>query len=846
MNIQLFSVKPSIPPELRFLEDLSYNMWWCWNRDAINLFRRIDPQGWRDSGHNPLIFLSRIPQKRLESLATDEAYLNHLKNVEEDFRNAVKTSNTTDAPQGCVAYFSLEYGIHESIRIYSGGLGVLAGDHLKAASDMGLPLVAVGLMYRDGYFQQYLNSDGWQQESYHDIQIHQLPLVKAGGDTSQVRVDIPLPSGTLHAIVWRMEIGRIPLFLLDTNIPENPPDFRSISGKLYGGGRETRLRQELLLGIGGFKALHALGYSPCVCHMNEGHAAFLSLSRISHISRTQEVDLETAREIVHRTNVFTTHTPVPAGNETFSLDLAKPYLAAIELEVGIPRDQIIAWGQSDDGNAPTELSMTILGLKTAQYANGVSELHGQVSRRMWRHLWPSHTEDEVPIKHITNGIHVASWISDDNAALFDRNLGPGWKLHPASSEILSRVMQIPDEELWRAHELGRSRMIRVARDLLEQQLQTRNASRAELAAAKSSLDYDTLTVGFARRFATYKRGALLLKDMGRFEALLSNEDRPIQFVFAGKAHPEDEHGKEFIRQIVEFAHKANTRHRIMFIENYNINVARSLVQGVDVWLNTPRRPMEASGTSGMKAAANGVINLSILDGWWCEGYDKECGWAIGSGEEYDDPEYQDAVESHALYNLLENDVVPCFYDREHGDLPARWVHMMKASIRMALGFFTSHRMVAEYSSLYYSTALKEYETLMHGKVRRAVELVNQHKRFESLWGKIHIQSPVSEKAMSILHTGDTFSLTSVVTLGELSPDEVDVQVCYGLVDSRNKITSCHFEKMADYEQQADGQYVYSHELTCEASGRYGFTTRVTPAGADWARDIPGFVTWAEE
>jgi starch phosphorylase len=640
-------------------------------------------------------------------------------------------------------------------------------------------------------------------------------------------------------------MGCVPLYLLDANIPENPGDFREITAQLYSGDRRMRLRQELLLGIGGFRALTALGYEPHVCHINEGHAAFLALGRLEYLMQSRGLDLDTALEVVARTNVFTTHTPVPAGNETFPADLVRPHLQAALNGLGVPPDTILAWGQPADGGPGHEMSMTILGLRMAAHSNGVSHLHGRVARRMWSHLWPGRPEDEITIGHVTNGVHVSSWLSPDNTALYDRYLGPQWREHPADPRVLQQVLQIPDDELWRAHELNRSRMVRIVRDLMEKQYQARNAPRAEIEHAKAVLDHDTLTVGFARRFVTYKRGTLLLKDPQRLESLLTNEGRPVQIVFAGKAHPADDHGKDLIRQIVHFARTPNLRRRVVFVENYDIALGRSLVQGVDVWLNTPMRPQEACGTSGMKAAVNGVLNASVLDGWWCEGYHRDCGWAIGHGEEYDDIEYQNTVESQALYNLLENEIVPAFYDRPSGDLPGPWIKMMRASIQMALGRFTSQRMVAEYKSLFYDPACRQYEALLADDARQARGLVGQRARLHSLWGQVRLRTPAADKEISVLHVGDTFTVSTSVSLGQLKPEEVDVEVYHGPVDSQNRITQSHVEKMSIAEDHGGGNYTYRHEVTCPVTGRFGFTTRVIPRGEEWRGVIPGFLTWAD-
>lgn len=849
-KLQLFNVSPSIPEELRFLETLSCNMWWCWNSDAIELFRRIDSELWTEVGHNPRRLLGRVPQKRFEALAADEGFLRHIEEVKGHYHReveSVRSSAEKKLAHECVAYFSLEYGIHESVRTYSGGLGVLAGDHLKACSDLGLPLVGVGLLYRQGYFQQYLTPDGWQQERYPEHAVQHLPVEQVADRSGQhVQIAMPLPDGKLHAIIWRLNVGAVPLFLLDTNIPDNPPKLRGITAKLYDSDRETRLQQELLLGVGGFRALLAMGINPCACHINEGHAAFLGLARLAHMVRDQGLSLDTALEIVPRTGIFTTHTPVPAGNETFPVGLVKPYLDALEEETGIPAETVISWGQAPSNGNDQELSMTILGLRMSQHANAVSRAHGTIASKMWAHLWPGRPENEVPITHVTNGIHVPSWLSPDNELLFGRYLGPDWRHKPDVPKILKGVAQIPEEELWRAHELGRSRLVRTVRERMEHQARSRNATRDEIAAAKSVLDHDRLTIGFARRFATYKRATLLLRDPDRLTAMLTEKERPVQIVFAGKAHPADNHGKELIRQIVHFSRRPEIRKHVVFLENYDIGVARRLVQGVDVWLNNPRRPQEASGTSGMKAAVNGALHLSVLDGWWCEGYAPGRGWALGHGEVFENEEYEDSVEAQALYNILENEVVPLFYDRPAGDMPTKWVEMMKDSIMMALELFTSHRMASEYRTRFYEGAVQAYKTLSADNAAGALRLVEQRGRLRALWSKVRVDTPYTDEGGVSLHVGDKFDVGVVVELGELSPDEVDVEVYYGPVDTQNNITETHVEKMKLTETIAQGRFAFAHEIICAAAGRYGFTARVTPRGADWRKSMPGFITWADD
>lgn len=821
-------------------------MWWCWEDEANNLFRRIDPQTWQSVGFNPIKLLAEVPQDRLESLAEDEAFIAQMESVKEHFDEAMqKGEKTPSTPH--VGYFSLEYGIHETMRIYSGGLGALAGDHLKSASDLDIPLAAVGLMYRQGYFQQYLDSDGFQQESYPENEVHLLPLEKVTtpkGD--DLIISVKLPEGELHAAVWKLQVGRIPLYLLDANVPENSHDFRWITAKLYGGDKLNRLRQELLLGIGGFRTLLALGIDPAVCHMNEGHAAFLSLARIAHLMKSKGCSFDQALEILPQCSVFTTHTPVPAGNETFPVDMLRPHLAnafdGMELDI----DKLLSLANAADQPLGHEVSMTVLGLRCAKYANGVSKLHGEVAREMWSYLWPQKAVHEIPIQHVTNGVHLPTWLSPQVIDLFDRYIGRRWRTEPSASETIAAVDQIPDEELWRAHELGRSKLIRAARAHAGLQYQARNATKTEVATAKTILDHDALTIGFARRFATYKRGTLLLQDIERFEALLSSTDRPVQFLFAGKAHPHDDGGKDLIRKIVHFARNPKVRRHIVFLENYNMGLARQLVQGVDVWLNTPRRPMEASGTSGMKAAVNGAINASVLDGWWCEGYAPDCGWAIGDGSVYEDHGYQDSVESHALYNLLENEIIPLYYDRPEGFYPKQWVHMMRQSIKMALGRFSSQRMVSEYNENYYKPAADAYTVLLKDKSQEAEKRLQQHMRLKENWHAVSLIKPSCQSGdLGKLYVNDTFTITTEVHLGALTPEEVDVEVYFGIVNSENAIVHGNVEVMTEKEDLGKGTYRYQHKLTCMHTGRYAFTTRVTPRGNEWDYAMPGFTTWAE-
>ncbi len=846
-KFQVFQVFPNIPEPLVFLETLSRNIWWCWQYDAVDLFRRIDPRLWDECERNPIRFLTFVPQKRLEELSLDSSFLSHMQRVRESYEKlpCVSTDNynTVFQQQETIAYFSMEFGIHESIPLFAGGLGILAGDHLKAASDMNLPLVGVGLLYRQGYFRQVLDQEGWQQEEYPETDIYHLPIRKAKDmQGNELRVSVDGPAGEIRAAVWCLDAGCVPLYLLDTNLAENSVYIRDITSRLYVGEQTMRIAQEMVLGIGGMRALEKMGIRPAVIHMNEGHSAFSSLERLAQTMSAYRVDLKTALEIVPRTTVFTTHTPVAAGNEEFPPDLIRPYLIPLEKKLGVSAEEIISWGQPPGSNHYTPLSMFALGARMAQFCNGVSELHGKVARHMWTHLWPGRPEDEIPIGHVTNGVHIASFLSHENAQLFDRYIGPEWQKHPSRPDNARRIDDIYDEELWRAHSMSRARLIRTCRKLMVKQYKRRNAPREIMKRAELVLDQDVLTIAFARRFATYKRAYLLLQDPDRFEAILTSKTTPVQFIFAGKAHPRDHEGKDLIKNIIQFARRAGVRDRIIFIEDYDIFIARHLVQGADVWLNTPRRPLEACGTSGIKAAINGVLNVSVLDGWWCEGYAEDRGWRIGNGEEYTDYGYQDAVESQALYNVLEDEVIPCFYDRKNGDIPIRWLKMMKESMKMGMRMFCSHRMVAEYNERFYKPAKERLRHLVDHNAKEAVALAKQRARLDRLWKDIRIDYP-ERQSEGPFRVGEIFQVTSIVNLGELRPDDVEVELYYGVLRSVEELSRSEVQTMTMLEAHGSGIYLYACDIACRVSGRYGFTTRVIPKGDVWTRFMPGFITW---
>ncbi|MFO7665203.1 MAG: alpha-glucan family phosphorylase [Desulfobacterales bacterium] len=847
-HLQPFQVFPSIPAPLSFLDELSRNLWWSWHHDAKELYRRIDPKLWRESGQNPIVFSTLVSASRLKELTVDEGFLAHQRRVKELYERCVlskpKLADSPFAPDGTIAYVSMEFGIHESLPLFAGGLGVLAGDHLKAASDLMLPVTGVSLLYRQGYFRQYLSIDGMQQEEYPETDLYNIPIERAfDSNGKELYISITGPSLEIHAQVWKIMIGRISLFLLDTNVPENSPEIRGITANLYPADQNKRLAQEVLLGIGGMQALAAMGIFPSVIHMNEGHSAFSSLERLAQIIARFKTDLKTAMEIAPRTSVFTTHTPVVAGHDVFPADLVKPYIVQLQEKLGISQKEILSWGQPYWKDADGQFSMFVLGLRMSQFCNGVSQLHGSVARKMWAHIWPDRPVDEIPITHVTNGAHVPSWISFEQSLLFDRFLGPGWSQYPWNHSIMNRIDGIYDEELWRIHEMNRSRLIRSCREIMVKQYGRRNTPTTIMSDIESVLDQDALTIVFARRFATYKRSHLLFMDPERLESILTSTSHPVQIIFAGKAHPKDQEGKDLIKKIIQFAKSPVIRHRLIFLEDYDISIARMLVQGADVWLNTPRRPFEACGTSGIKAAINGAINVSILDGWWCEGYSEERGWKIGKGEEFVDPDYQDAIESQALYNVLSEEVIPCFYDRKNGDAPRLWVAKMKASMKMALQYFCSHLMVSKYNDQFYVPSAKRLLKLISEDLEEAKALALQRDRMLSLWKFIKLDPPV-RKETGPFRVGESFNVTSEVFLGEINPEEVEIQLYFGKMKSIDSLTTGSYVSMKAEQDLGNGRYVYGCSVGCNVSGRFGFTVRATPKGDGWIKNTPELLTWA--
>ncbi|NBF38985.1 MAG: alpha-glucan family phosphorylase [Spirochaetes bacterium] len=848
MNIVPYTVNPNLPEPLAPLSELARNLWLSWNFDAVSLFIRLDYDAWLASRQNPVRTLGMVPQERLEELAEDDSYLSALQSVYDKFRKYLSSETWYSGPaEDVVAYFSMEYGLDVSLPIYSGGLGILSGDHLKTASDLGLPLVAVGLLYRQGYFQQYLNADGYQQESYPENDWYNMPVRRCQTkDGDDVKITVKMADAVVTARVWEVKIGRVSLYLLDTNIDENDDAHKEITGSLYGGNRENRIRQEILLGIGGIRALRACGYNPAVAHMNEGHSAFLGLERIREFVQNDKLSTKEAIQAVWPTSIFTTHTPVPAGNERFDVQMMEKYFHSLTDGTGLDWHDFMALGRENPEDTEEHFCMTVLAIKLSAYNNGVSKLHGDISRDMWKAIWPGLPEEEIPIGSITNGVHARTFESHDMVDLLDRYFGPRFSDEPTHLDIWDRMDRISDEELWRVHERRKSRLVAFVRDRLRQQLKGRGITGNQIAHANEVLSPTALTISFARRFATYKRATLLFRDPERLRRLLTDPERPIQLIFSGKAHPHDVPGKNLIRDIVKFATQPELRSKIVFLENYDLTTAKYLVSGSDLWLNTPRRPLEASGTSGMKAAVNGVLNCSTLDGWWAEAYDPTIGWAIGNGEEYEDTQLQDEIESKALYDLLEREIIPTFFDRGQDGLPRTWISMMKRSMRSIGKQFASHRMLMEYHEQFYSKALENYKKVIAEKDKRPKEVAAYLEKLNAAWNQVSVVE-LTDPGHPELHVGENLEISADINLGPLSPEQLRVEAYFGRINSQGGIEHPQTTEMKprDGQDAQAGTLHYVASVPCDTAGRQGYSVRILPKHPELTHNlVPGYVKWA--
>jgi glycogen phosphorylase len=838
--LRSFTVRARLPEPLAPLHALAFNLRWSWDERTRDLFRWLDPDGWEETGHDPVRLLGHVARDRLESMSSDPGFMAFMIEVHEELLRYVQGGRWFQGrptPLRSVAYFSPEFGITEALPQYSGGLGVLAGDHLKAASGVGVPLVGVCLFYQQGYFRQELNADGWQQERYPRLDPHAMALNEVDG----VRVTVDLAGTPLVARVWRAQVGRVPLYLLDTDVDDNDDDTRRVTDRLYAGDAEHRIRQEILLGIGGVRALHAAGEHPQIFHTNEGHAGFLGLERIRRLVTEEGLRFGEAVEAARAGTIFTTHTPVPAGIDRFPRELMERYFRRFAEELGISFNELMALGHEPGTGSDAPFNMAVMGLRLASLSNGVSKLHAKVSRRMFAGLWPGVPTDEAPILAVTNGVHARTWVSAEMDELLNRYVLPEWP--EALSDRWARIDDAHDDEVWRVKEQGRQKLVAFVRQRLRESALAGGASESDVAWCDEVFDPRVLTIGFARRFAAYKRATLLLSQPERLKALLLSAERPVQLVFAGKAHPADDIGKEMIRQIVQFSRDPAVRHSMAFIEDYDIVVARMMYQGADVWVNTPRRPLEACGTSGMKAALNGALNCSVLDGWWDEMFDGDNGWAISSAETYEDLVRRDEVEAASLFDILERQVVPLFYERYGGPVPRRWVRRVKASLQSLGPRVSASRMVRDYVEHMYEPAAARADVLTAGGGTRARELAAWKQRVMKAWPSVGIESVESD--VTLVDLGSAKKVEVVVALGALGQHDVEVQLLHGPVGANEEIQPGAMVTMELVGLEGEGSYRYSGSFACERAGRYGFTVRVVPSHPDLTTFAElGCVSWA--
>lgn len=824
MRKKEYFISIKLPKELKKLEDIAYNLWWAYNRSAQELFKMINPVKWEESQHSPTEVLMNLSLKDIQDLSQDEIFLSRLNEVWnqlEEYKKRVRwfSTNYNDKngyKEMLVAYFSAEYGIHESLHLYSGGLGILSGDHCKAACYLGLPFVTVGLLYRNGYFHQYLNTDGWQQEYYPFNEFYKMPFRPVKDSSGKdLLVNIEGPNSYIFVKVWETHVGNNKIVMLDTDIEENRPEDRVITGQLYGGDSNMRIRQEIVLGIGGIRALAAMNITPTVYHINEGHPAFALLERLRVLNTEQNLDLNTSIEIVKKSTLFTTHTPVPAGFDVFGYDQMNHYITPILKDSNVTLNNIMKLGKFNENNPSESFSMAAFAIKLSNYRNGVSKLHGQISRSMFKGLWPKAIEKFVPIGHVANGIHLATWVSEEFKNLYNRYLGEKWVLQLHDPTIWQYINSIPDVELYGAMLRLKTQLISFVRKHLWVQAKAKGASSSELIRLREVLNPNYLTIGFARRFASYKRGYLIFMNEERLAKIINNEEMPVQIIIAGKAHPRDDAGKNILKQIVHTIRKPEFKDKIVFIEDYDINVAKNMVTAVDVWLNTPRRPMEACGTSGMKVAANGGLNFSILDGWWDQAYNGHNGWAIGSGEEYDDERYQDIIESEEIYDKLENEIIPLFYQRDKNGIPREWLSVVKNSMETIIPYFNTTRMVIEYVKKYYLNLHSTSSDMKKNNYNNAHSFVKWQKDINSKWPSVRLLQ--SEEIATDYSLGSNITYRAIMEHGGIDPLDIAV---YVILDYNpvKPYENARFYKL-DFEKEENGKAYYKLDMILENTGR---------------------------
>lgn len=833
------TVKPQLPKNINKLDEIANNLWWSWNSEYLTLLKKIDKDLWETVDKNPVKFLKRVSQERLEAASLDSNFVKEydkiLKNYE-DYMSSKDTWYTKKYPENkndLIAYFSAEYGLDETISIYSGGLGILSGDHLKSASDLGIPLVGIGLLYKNGYFNQKIEAYGIQRSEYNTIDLDNLPIhtvKKQDGSELLIKVEFQLKD--VYLKVWKINVGRIALYLLDSDIDQNSAEDREVTLKLYGGDQDMRIRQEIVLGMAGAKLLKELGLNPTIYHMNEGHSAFLTLELMKNVIEEKQVSFEVAKDIISSKTVFTTHTPVPAGNDIFPLDLMDRYFNNFWLKLGIDREQFLKLGMKPCEQLENGFNMGIFALKIAGKKNGVSKLHGEVSRELFGEVWPNISANESPIDYVTNGIHTCSWLSPNLKELYNKYLAsptnPYWQDRIYLDETWKRIKNIPDNELWDAHIARKERLIELVKENTINRLRRAGVSYEEIKEIVNPLSSKDLFIGFARRFATYKRATLIFNDLERITEILNDKEHPVRLIFAGKAHPADREGQELIKYIHEISMKPQFRGKVFLLENYNIAMSRYLVSGVDVWLNNPRRPMEASGTSGQKASVNGVVNFSILDGWWAEGYDQTNGWAIGTNAEFSSYAEQDIADCQSIYKILETKIVPSFYNRPSENEPSEeWIKIMKNSIITTGGKYSTARMLVDYTEKFYMPLInltKKY----YNELENVARYCEWKRKIKNNWEKIIIEQSSNPENIKI-DAGEEIEVTCNVTLPNIEKEDIRVEVYCGKIVDDGSVDEIKVLPMKIKTEDIQAKkYEYTAKISLATGGNYGYTFRVMP------------------
>lgn len=829
------TVNPQLPKRIGRITEIANNLWWAWNTEFLRLFKMIDIDLWERCEKNPVKFLKLVDQSKLEDAAKNLSFLKEYDKVVENFNGYMNSKNTWFAhkyPENrndLIAYFSAEYGLDQTIAIYSGGLGILSGDHLKSASDLGIPLVAVGLLYKNGYFNQIIDRYGMQRPQYRDINLYDLPINPVKDvDGKDLIIYIKFPKRRIYLKIWEINVGRIKLYLMDSDIDINNEEDRGTTAKLYGGDQEMRIRQEIILGMGGVNLLRKLGLKPTVYHMNEGHSAFLNLEIIKDTIKEQQVSFEVAKDIASSKTVFTTHTPVPAGNDIFPISLVEKYFKDFWPRLGLTREQFLRLGMKPGEGLEPGFNMGILALKIAGKKNGVSKLHGEVSRELFADVWPEIAPNESPITYVTNGIHTCSWLAPKLKELYNKYLIPYWQDNIHEDQIWEKVKSIPDDKLWKIHTERKVKLLSLVKENVTKRLRREGVSYDEINEITSKLNPEALTIGFARRFATYKRATLIFKDLERITQILNDADRPVQIIFAGKAHPADKEGADLIKYIHEISMKPQFKGKIFILENYNIEISRYLVSGVDVWLNNPRRPMEASGTSGQKASVNGVINFSVLDGWWAEGYNQKNGWTIGTNAEYSSYEEQDRADSESMYYTLENKIIPTYYDKDRNGISKSWMELMKNSIISTGGKYSTARMLVDYTEQLYMplcNLTKEY----YNDLEKVTEFNSWKQNLYANWKDIKIEQLENNADNITVDAGAEIEVKCSVKLPNIDANHIRVEVYYGKFLEDGSVEETEIIPMKLYKSEEDEKtYYYTAKIDLNSGGNYGYTFRVMP------------------